>query len=527
MNELIKSALIGTQRHLPPAINTEDPAEQLAGLRPDLAPEELLLVRAGMTSIRRVAGTISREVPPLQAAPPESGVSPSVRLASLLAQAISPETINLLPEYVQVLQQHQIHFPHPLLPTVLDIVQPQRRDLLRPVLGERARWIARYNPNWNWVLDDSSSLDTQLIAWETEWNEGAFADRMQAFRQVRTQRPDIARDWLEAGFSKEKAEHRRKLLEVMETGLSLADLSFLEQQIKDRSEGVRNVARDLLLLLSESSISLRMRERASSLLYGKHDSSGPLQLMLTLPAEKDDHWEQDGLGTESTGYRRAAVVMISAIPTEFWLEQFGCSAEEFIEAARHGDDTDILFEGLRESLVRFAKSNEQGAAVLSAYWKWFFTVSSRQSWDGNESVSTTRLLFSMMSPVQQDQALMDLLKNPSARERLPFPDLLNQRTGTWSIELSKEYLKTTRSLLKSRADGAVYRWCETLLPAAIGLNLECLEEALSAWTLHPELVQTVRSLRIAPVEDHLRRFGDVLKIRKQFHDEAAQCAASY
>ncbi len=524
MNELLKAALVGTHRQQPPPLNTDSPTDQLVCHASEMSPEQSVLVRSGLIAIREMAGQLPIPVPALGVAPRETECSPTPRMTQLLSQVLSPESINLLPEYVGVLTKYQIHFPHSLLPVVLDFVQSQRRELLKPVLGKRGQWLATFNPAWNWVVERDTDVSHRLAELESKWNEGTFTERLQALRQARELDAAIGRQWLNVSFTKEKADYRRKFLEAFSIGLCEEDLPFIEQQLKDRADGVRTVARDLLRRLPESSASKRMLSRGTSVLNGTRNAAGELHLTLTIPQTIDDDWELDGLpdgipNKPSVG-RVAAKEIIAAIPPVSWLQQFQCPADEFILAAANADESDILFNGLRESFLRFPPIDSASIILLNAFWKWFVVEQSRNHWLGSDAVAQTLSLFAIMPPESTDQALITLLSVASARDQLPIVELFNRKNGAWSVALSKAYLKTTRNILANRSDGFAYRWCETLFPAAIGLNLDCLEEAMAPWTLNPELVRSVRTLRVGQIEDQLRRFGEVLKTRQQFHTEA-------
>jgi hypothetical protein len=56
---------------------------------------------------------------------------------------------------------------------------------LRPVIGERGRWLSRFNPAWRWAADGSAAGDGVADDAETVWNEGTPAQRLEVLRRVK------------------------------------------------------------------------------------------------------------------------------------------------------------------------------------------------------------------------------------------------------------------------------------------------------------------------------------------------------
>ncbi len=519
MNGLLKSGLLGTQRQMPPVLDDNDPADRLAVQLGEISAEQLLLIRTGMGAILEKAGFKSTPVEALAPAPQESGTAPSPQLATLLAHALAPETINLLPEFVRIMQARGIHFPHGLLPKALDLQHPARRDLLRPVLGDRARWLAPFHDDWNWILESGAADESALPRWERDWNEGTFPVRVRALEQLRENFPDTGRQWLEQVASKEKADQRKKLVEVLQINLSLSDLPFLERLKNDRSEGVKEVARRLLILIPESEIAQRLMALARAVLSASRSSKGELQLQLNLPRGVDSEWDIVGpLPVHLSSAERvlqSTRLLFAAIPPGEWLQEFGCSPDELLAAAAEMRGGELLLDGWLIGVPRFAGVDSQSEAFRLPLWRRCLERWRHQY--STELDSQVTVLFSVMSDAEIDQALRDLLRSVSPQTRMPFVELFTSLNATWSPELSKLYLRVTRQFLQAAADHTVLRWCETLLPAAVGLNLVCVEEALEPWSVNPD---QVRSPRMGTLRNFLQRFGEVLKIRQQFLQEA-------
>ena len=86
-------------------------------------------------------------------------------LARLLQGEAKPV---LLREWLRALKRYEGYLPPPFLPAFLALATRQaelQADVL-PVLGERGRWLSRFDPAWRWA-SAATSPDERLALWET------------------------------------------------------------------------------------------------------------------------------------------------------------------------------------------------------------------------------------------------------------------------------------------------------------------------------------------------------------------------
>src|SRR5262249_31437907 len=118
----------------------------------DESPERNLLLRAGSRAVYHLAGykseTISASVPPPVA---ESRAICSDAAAEILASLFMQEKAPLLLEALRRLETAHQLLPPELLPRALDQQQAEVRTALRPVLGERGRWLSQFHEAWHWA----------------------------------------------------------------------------------------------------------------------------------------------------------------------------------------------------------------------------------------------------------------------------------------------------------------------------------------------------------------------------------------
>jgi hypothetical protein len=171
----------------------------------------------------------------------------------------------------------------PLLPKLaLPPLMDERRPLLRRALAgartERdttltlirllvARGFTVHPEDWRPSLQDLQSVDTyapwaawsegaaaraagQALTAET-WSDWSWSERRVAFQRLRVANPAAGRELLQRVFASELAEKRVVLLSAMAVGLAPDDAAFLEALSSDRSENVKQLARQLLTRLGK------------------------------------------------------------------------------------------------------------------------------------------------------------------------------------------------------------------------------------------------------------------------------------
>jgi len=522
---LVRAALVGTGKQVLP-LQGEHPVDQFLLQRVDLSPEQQLLLQAGSRGIYRLAGTCAQPVPALPPASPESGIPVSPRLVTLLQGAFSPQSLPLLAEFLSILQAQGLQFPAALLPVALDCQDRTRRSQLQQVLGNRARWLAGFNPDWHWLLEQEESPADEP-AWKQQFEEGAFSERVSALRKLRKRNAAAARELLQATITTEKGEQKRQLLECLREGLTIDDEPFLESFQRDRARKVRELVGELLSRMPGSRLSGRMCARVARCFHWDEEDSRSRGLHVTLPEKIPDDWEQDGLGADTameSGSRSALIrELVGRTPLSFWLQHFQKSPAEFVAGTELNADGGAIRAGWAQALKTFQAPVPRREDWETALW----TSGIRQMRRGNPE--TPELHTSFMTLVESTSArqleivLTELLQQSiDVLLMLPVEDWLARLTVPWSVELSQEYLRITRTLFRKQSDTAVMQWSATLLRAALGLSPECFDAALEPWSLNSS---SGASWAASQVEALLHRFGEVIRLRREFREEACRCTA--
>jgi len=524
---LLGAALMGTGKHHFPC-RSEDPVDRIVSRRTQDSPEQQLLLRGGMQSIFRAAGAVSQPVPQVDPAPTDTGVAASPRLVSLLAAVFSAQAIPLLPEFLRILQRSGMTFPPQLLPVALNCEEPARREQLRQILGARGRWLAQFNPHWNWVLEeDSSALTADDVArLQTILEEGTSAERIAALKRLRRLDPNAGRNALQTLIRSEKGERKLKLLDAMAISLSQSDEEFLESLRHERSKKVRDAACHLLAQIPDSQLSQRLCDRAFEVLRLVSTETGPARLECHLPTEIPEDWEKDGIivqppegiGVRAWGSRE----LLRRVPLAFWEQHFQQTPAELLQGLEFSDDADDIRQGWLDAAATFGAIDPGTSAWFQPLWKSGVRRLARMSIpEPNLQQSLTRLAQVLPREVL-DRLLCEDLQQTADPGSLPFDVWLTGLEAPWSKELSEIYLRVTRHLFQSRCDTVSARWCQTLLPAALGLARESFPQALEPWSVNSDRLGTGN---MSSLPDLLRHFGEVIRTREEFDMEVSRCIA--
>ncbi|MGW7362561.1 DUF5691 domain-containing protein [Streptomyces sp. NPDC054841] len=389
--ELVTSALLGTDRRTPPA----------GVLTPGAEAPVALLDAAALHTVRRRAGLRPAPAGPRPEPAPHDDrralPEPARRrLALLLAdraaptgaggrRGTAPDLTELLPQWLAAANEHGYRAPASVLPALLDAARA--RTDLRPLAlrfaGPRGLWLARLNADWKFALRGTwgssqaggsgggsalpAPTDTEAV--RRLWEEGLFAERVALLASVRAHDPAAALTLLTGTWQTERAEDRLMFLDSLRTGLSDADEPFLEQALSDRSRNVRTTAAELLSALPHSALAGRMAARAVSCI-GLDRAEGTAAIAVEAPHECDTAMQRDGVvPTPPSGRGERSWwlgQLVEAAPLATWPQRLGGRTPEEIVSLSVADDWgDELHAAWCRAAVR-QRDPEWARALLGA-----------------------------------------------------------------------------------------------------------------------------------------------------------------
>jgi hypothetical protein len=352
-----------------------------------------------------------------------------------LQQILAGQTPQLLGEWLHLAAIAQQRISDMLLPVILDKGKQQRelRSAILPALGQRGRWLAAQNPDWSYAVD---------LPTEADWEIGTTAARLLALQALRSHDPDHARELLQATWHQEAAGDRVKFLATLETGLSLADESFLAQALGDRSKEVRRMAIHLLSSLPGSRLGQQLAEHARQWVSLVRQS--PASIQVQLPDHLTNDLVQLGIEPKSSAATQAQLgekawwllQVVAATPLYRWTDAWQLPPAAIVQLTQGHEWQSVLLDGLA-----LAAKRQQNVIWLEAIGRFWLM--------GQPSKRTVALaelsnedLVNALPRDRRDALLIDLfrLAHKSINDSLIIW-LLRSSVHPWSLELAQLVLE--------------------------------------------------------------------------------------
>jgi hypothetical protein len=517
MNPLHKIALVGTAKQ-PVLPNV---GGMLAALLPETSDaEEQLLLYAGSLALYEQAGfRPSTSSSPLNHGPESSRALRSSRLTHFLQQALVSGNRELLREFLATLEQEQLELPYEVLPQALEQTDREVRQWLTPVLGERGRWLSKFNPRWQWATQGVSVITVEdRTALRRAWDEGKLAQRILALTVMRQADAAEARRWLSEALPKEKADVRAQLVDTLQHHLSMSDEPLLDTLRHDRSEAVRQLATTLLRQLPESALALRFRQRAESILTLKNNALG-LKLLTHAPEELPSEWLADGFpGKPPPGVGKKAYwveSLMSAVPTTHWSQYFSVKPEQLIISLAGDEFAGEVIHGWTRALQVYHDATAATLQWTHALWGHWLSRWQHDKKQNQATLNSMLALLKLLPPQTAEQNVLPFLVpgRLSSEALLLMVEVLPR---PWSAHFALNYMKVAREHLRTGYIDAAYEWAKTLEIASRAVPRSTFAQALAPWnTSRPDATSwTAKAL-----DQLLDGFLDVVKLRQLFHEE--------
>ncbi|HEX2748941.1 MAG TPA: DUF5691 domain-containing protein [Verrucomicrobiales bacterium] len=371
LTQLSASALVGLSRKPPAWPAVPGGIGELLASMEGTEPEAQFLRTAGVLAFAAEAGQEPAVVAgTLEAAPAEEVKSAdSPRLRTAIGQLIASGPAEILIELLELLAQKRRTLPREYLPALLatSTNKPALRAAIAKLPGQRHRWLASLNPDWQGILTEAIHTDGTLD--ERLWTDGSTPERVAVLRQIRLREPARAREMLAPVLTKEAAKERLEMLAVMSECLSPDDEAFLNTTLADKSKGVRQLAAEYLSRLPQSAHAQRMQARLAEILTIDKKLLRSAKLEVSLPEKLDPAWAKDGIeekpvqgeGAKACWLRQA----VTFTPVAWWEKHSGLKAPEIISLMAKSDWAAPLLTGLAAAVI--AQGEKTWAAALVAH----------------------------------------------------------------------------------------------------------------------------------------------------------------
>lgn len=352
LRSLAATALIGAQR---------------TGAEP--MPPEKLLTQAAAAGARARAGYRPRHVP----ARPQERPSDNTPLArpaatATLMRLLGDPDAGLIEEWCELAHARGERIPEHAVPWVLDwwCRQPQRSDIVFRVCGLCAEWLAELNPEWRKPVPGAEIPANADDVWQT----GKTPERLAVLLTIRRIDPPRALALVQSTWTSDGAEERRRFTEALAQSCTMADETFLESALDDKSKVVRRAAAGVLASLPDSRFHARMLARARAIIQVETKTKlfkKTVLVSLTPPAEFDKAWERDAIEEQAAGGLGPRAwwmqQILSAADLSVWTDTTGLEPDKILEAIAEDD----YFANALEAMIRSLGARPSGpwaAAIM-------------------------------------------------------------------------------------------------------------------------------------------------------------------
>ena len=442
--EVVKTALIGTERKALKAIPPDHKLGEILSCLDSSDKESSLLSAAGAIALYQRAGKIYFDNQPLQNRSEEEELLDCSLVSRQHLALILSGNAQLLPEWLTVAAAAKIRVPSQYLPHLLTLGQKQSnlRAFILPVLGKRGYWLAKQNPDWNYVSREVT---------DKVWQTGSKDARRSLLQRLREQDAHIAREQLQKAWKKESGDERASLLAALEINLSMNDEPFLEAALDDKRKQVRDVAAKLLSKLPKSRLCQRMIERIRPLIIFNHNSvqvTLPFECDAEAAAKGDRQMIRDGIDqsrySSALGEKASLLLqMLCCVPPSFWCHNWGKTPQQLLQVVDGSEWEKMLLEAWATGALK--SQDSLFAEVLLPNASKFY-----HSYLGNGEELVVGLLKLLGQNKADALILQTLLHNQSKLLNFNHPAyiLLKHYQMPWSEQVSQLVLLSIRKYIE-------------------------------------------------------------------------------
>jgi hypothetical protein len=465
--DLLATALVGTARR-PWTGGTVRVGDGMVTIPESPAAPAARLLEAAAVALtyRRAATRPATGHPPVTAAPPEILApvpAPAAARLQLVLNGAVPggrsAAEELLGQWLALAASRgDVVVPPDSLPALLDT--GRRTTAIRPALarvaGRRGAWLAGHRPQWAYLLD-SPGPDT---AAPEVWQTGTVGERVEHLTRLRRTDPDAARELLAGTFAGESGDDRARFVEVLATGLSIADDPFLDAALDDRRREVRDAAVSLLRRLPGSAYGGRMAARATAAVRLERRTFGRDRLVVSPPQQVDPALRRDGVAARPPAHAGVGAWLLTEIvagtPLDTWTAAFGRRPAAVLELAAGDDWSTPLRHGWARAAIAQRDAAWAGALVAAA-------ERARPGKSGGLPPELAWDLHLVLPPAELARFAVEALRRDPARAHR----LLSVHQGEWPDDLADAVVETIAH--RARTDQHAWQLAELCRSAALAM----------------------------------------------------------
>jgi hypothetical protein len=358
-NQIIHTALLGTDKRQPDAMQWDDGLKEAATLiQTGVADkEEQFLQMAAVLFNYRQCGMLplQKEAVGFEKACNEEKKYCTVHAMQVLRDILEINSHSLLRSWLTHCAAKNMIVTPDIVPALFNTAMQHKKlqNLAVACCGRRGEWLSRFNSDWNF-----STADTDQQLWET----GTSEQRKAVLLQLRQTDPAQAREWLQKTWPQEDANTKLDLLQLLPANIGEADIPFLESLSTEKSKKVKDAALKLLKQIPASSIvhqyqqalkqAVTIKKEKTFLGIGRQPS-----LQIQLPPNADELFktgiEKLSSNKEISDEEFIAFQLTRSVPPSFWESMFESAPDKIIETLQKDKTGKKLLPAIVLSAVTF------------------------------------------------------------------------------------------------------------------------------------------------------------------------------
>ncbi|MCC6287244.1 MAG: hypothetical protein IT249_05115 [Chitinophagaceae bacterium] len=375
-DDIVNTAMIGTdKKQTTPALLPQELAEATGIIQANTAldKEEMFLQTAAVALNFRQSGFVPvHNASDIEKAPSEEKKYCSNDALQCLKNILSEESVPLLQLWLEQCESKQRVVSPVLVPALLAAAVQQKKLqlLVHACCGRRGEWLGKFNTQWNFSSGDAP---------EQVWQTGTMEMRKNIFGEIRKANPAQALEWLQQTWKEEDANAKTAFLELMYTGISEADLPFLESLSGEKSKKVKDEAMHLQRCVPSSPIVTRYQQALAQRVHLKKEKAllGLMNKSFLLfnasPLEDDIYKsgiEKLSNSKEFTDDEYILFQLTESVPPSFWEKQWQCKPREVIDHFQKNEVAKKLVPAIVNAAVKF--NDRDFAIALMQYSEVFY-----------------------------------------------------------------------------------------------------------------------------------------------------------
>lgn len=410
----------------------------------------------------------------LSKANPENLIPCPTKASQIFQKIYHAEYFELLESFLAILKAKNWRISEEQLPELLDIGAKHKSlsTIIAAVSGERAKWLAGFNAEWQYILQ-LSDIDN------IDFNLASRSERVAFLINLRKKNPEKAIELISNTWKDEDFQTKLEYLKTLGIASGFYDLPLLELAATESRKELRIEALKLLSSIPESSLTVFVSEFLDKNLFIDNATNGLVFNFEHISFSKTlaEYGFVDNFKALSEGKQANLMAqLIAAVPPSYWLLSRKLSFKTLLEAAFKNDFKSAWFWGLCSAAIKF-NDKELQHEIHRFFYK-------------NGDIKAMSFSFDpafICSNLESDfhNKLCLAYLNKSEMLNHPFLFALLIQRQDWNDALSSSVLEKLKTLSLVQQSGYERYSIKVLDAAALNISDKLLSNCRDGWPEHP------------------------------------------